>query len=293
MVRQYQALNFEIWILGDFNADILKRTDPGTITILRFVKKLGQQLMDEITRPNKKKGNCIDLIMTDSNYVSEYGTFNDYVSDHYSIFCIRKKSRERRDVVLKAVRDYRAFDEANLNVLLNGCDWCGFDTYQDPDIQWEIMLKYVNDILAIMCPYKMVTTRKHVTPWLNPDIYKAIKDKQNLVKAYKTTKNPDNLSKLRKVRNKINTMIEKAKSDYIKTTLQQTVKKPKIFWKLIKCLIDPDDCVDITSYTFRNLDDHDVIPENDVPDFLNNYFVNIAERTVRPENIVNRTYTEL
>ena len=39
-------------------------------------------------------GSCIDLIMTNSMYVLESGILNDFVSDHYSIFCVRKKKKK-------------------------------------------------------------------------------------------------------------------------------------------------------------------------------------------------------
>ena len=52
----------------------------------------------------------------------------------------------------------------------------------------------------------------------------------------------------------LNSKIDEAKAVYIQTTLNQTVKKTKKFWKLIKGLIDKDDCADITAYTFTNPD---------------------------------------
>ena len=57
--------NKEIWILGDFNTDLLKRDDPKSVTLLSFAKKAGlSQLIKDITRPNRNGGSCIDLIMT-------------------------------------------------------------------------------------------------------------------------------------------------------------------------------------------------------------------------------------
>ena len=48
---------------------------------------------------------------------------------------------------------------------------------------------------------------------------------------------------------------------------------------MIKCLIDSDDSVDITSYLFRSPLNDAPITRNDTPNFLNDYFVNIASRT--------------
>ena len=62
-------------------------------------------------------------------------------------------------------------------------------------------------------------------------------------------------------------------------------KKTKKFWKIIKEIIDPDDSVDIISYVFKDLVSGDIVEKCDIPDYLNNYFVNIAERTRnRPVN---------
>ena len=44
----------EIWILGDFNVDILKRDDVNVVLLQGFVKRAGlQQKIDTITRPNR------------------------------------------------------------------------------------------------------------------------------------------------------------------------------------------------------------------------------------------------
>ena len=71
------------------------------------------------------------------------------------------------------------------------------------------------------------------------------------------------------------------------------MKKPRKFWKLIKGLISEDDCVDITSYMFKDINTNSGIPKNDVPDFLNEYFVNIARRTCGNFNHDEHDYTEL
>ena len=92
LTDKYKQRKYEIWILGDLNVNILKRDDANTVRITRFIKKLGlKHCINTITRPNKKGGSCIDLIMTDCIYVSSSGTLDDFVADHYSVYCIRKK----------------------------------------------------------------------------------------------------------------------------------------------------------------------------------------------------------
>ena len=140
LISTYQSLDFEIWILGDFNIDMLRRDDVNTVQIMRFAKKLGlNQLIHDITRPNIRGGSCIDLIFTDSNYVLESGVLDDLVSDHYSTFCIRKKKKEKKEMINRSIRDYRNSDKVDFGNLLMNDDWQIFDTLVEPDRQWEII----------------------------------------------------------------------------------------------------------------------------------------------------------
>ena len=279
-IDKYQKENHEIWILGDFNIDLLKRDNTMTVALNCFIKKSGlETIIKTVTRPNVKGGSCIDHIMTDCRYVLESGVLDDFVSDHYSIFAIRKKTRESHVMINRKVRDYRAFDEKNYSNLLKGQNWDRYIASQNPDEQWEIILGYVREILSIMCPYKRVNTRKKVTPWLTPEIYKAIREKKALVKKYKMGKDPSVFKELKIKRNYVNSLIEKSKSEYIQTTLHIYTKKPKKFWKLIKDLIDNEDSADITSYIFKYPNRDEEISRNLVPNYLNDYFVNIAGMT--------------
>ena len=143
-----------------------------------------------------------------------------------------------------------------------------------------------------MCPYKMVTSPKAKIPWITQEIYHAIRDKKALVKKYKIDNRERNLIALRRKRNYLNSLIDKAKSAYIQKSLNPTVKKPKKFWKLIKSLIDKDDCVDITSYIFTK-NDSTPVDKDKTPDFLNDYFANIAQRTSGILNLNDHVYTTL
>ena len=270
---------------GDFNVNTLKRDDPKTVLVMSFAKKLGLvQLIKGITRPGKKSGTCIDLIFTDCNYISESGILDDFVSDHFSVYCIRKKDRERRKMVSRVVRDYKAFDNNSFNQLVLNKNWDVFDNSNDPDVQWEIILSYVEEILSVMCPFKRVNSRKKTTPWLTKDIFRQMREKKALIKLYKRNNDPELLKSIHIKRNRLNSLIEKSKTEFITTCLNKTVDNPKKFWKLIKGLIDKDDSVDITSYTFRDPDTDEPVLKKDTPEFLNKYFVNIAERISGPRD---------
>ena len=95
-------MNYEMWLLGDYNIDFLHRDDANTVQLNRFVKKFGlSQLINGITRPNARGGSCLDLIISDCKYISDCGILNDLVSDHCSIFLSVKKKEKERKLLLK------------------------------------------------------------------------------------------------------------------------------------------------------------------------------------------------
>ena len=143
-----------------------------------------------------------------------------------------------------------------------------------------------------MCPYKIVNSRKITTPWITQEIYQAIREKKIPVKKYKNEKTEIILKDLRRARNHVNSLIDKSKSVFIQNALQRNIKKPKKFWKIIKGLIDQDHYVDITSYTFMNFNQVPV-DKDETPDFLNNYFANISERTSGILNLHDYEYPVL
>ena len=268
----------EIWILGEYNTDLLKRNDPNVIQLQSFSKKLGlSQKINEITRPNKRGSSCIDLIMTNSPFIKTSGVLNDYVSDHYTVFCVRKKIRENRECDTKFSRQYKNYNHDHFVKLLQK-DWTEYDGMIDTNDQWLFIKNLAMEILSIMCPYKTVHVRKQSTPWITPDIFRMIKEKQNTVKAYKIDKDPDILTRMRILRNELNTKIDKAKAVYIENRLKLYGKHPKKFWRIINDLIKQDSTVDISNIELRD-SAGDIVPTNSVPIFLNQYFATIAEKT--------------
>ena len=114
----------EIWILGDFNTDLVKRDNPNTVSLLNFAKKSGlRQLINEITRPNVRGGACIDHILSNSSFVSQSGVLDDMVADHFTVYAIRKKRREKKLVTCDTVRDYCKFDNTISAISLR--QWIG------------------------------------------------------------------------------------------------------------------------------------------------------------------------
>ena len=298
ILNNNQVHKKEIWILGDFNTDLLKRDDSNTILIQNFAKKAGlANLIRTITRPNARSGSCIDLIMTNCMFVSESGVSDDMISDHYTIYAVRKKKRETKNIVTETVRNYKNFNKDTFCQLLDNIDWNTYNFELNPSIQWRFIYNEVTNILSIMCPYKRVHTRTPRKKWLNGEIFTLIRERKCLIKRWKLSKDSSILTEVCRVRNRVNSAIDNAKIQYVNNLLGATRKDPKRFWRNIKSIIDDDNTI-TDHVTFKDPASGRDIETNDAANFVNKFFAEISDRTcdindAKPFTVGNRVDTRL
>ena len=268
--------NAEVWILGDFNIDFLKRNVPSTKKIINAIRVLGlTQLIRTITRPSNNSGTCIDWIMTNSEYVSLSFVSNNLISDHYPVICVRKKERESKSKVPKLVRLYNRLDLKLLGVLLDTLDWSDFNNSEDPHFKWEFIRKSVTDIVEIMCPLKKMFVSKKQPPWLTKDIYRMIRDRERLSRLFRNTGDSDVLRRFKIVRNKVTQSIRDARSAYINLSLVRNKNNPRKFWRIITGICQSSDHVEYDGDFIDPLTGI-MVPLDNVSMFLNGYFANIG-----------------
>ena len=155
------------------------------VKLFSFCKLFGlKQLIEDITRPNKKGGSTINLILTNSYYIKDSGVLDDMISDHYTIFSIRKKKRESKIMKWIYVRDYKNFNSEDFIILFKNKGWDLFMASFDPDFQWAEIMKNTKEILAVMCPYKKIYARSDRPLWIMPEIHIAIRERKLLCKKF-------------------------------------------------------------------------------------------------------------
>ena len=70
-----------------------------------------------------------------------------------------------------------------------------------------------------MCPIKYIRIRENSPAWISQDIIEAINDRNLLYKTARTDNSVHNIKAARTQRNRVNKLINSAKTTYIKTTL--------------------------------------------------------------------------
>ena len=218
-------------MLGDFNVDYRKRDDINFKRFQTFFKKFGlTQLIENITRPCINSGSCIDWIVTNSRFVASSGVTTVYLSDHFVIECVCKKSREKKSVVYRNLRNYSKYNRENLiDILKNRLDSDQFDAMNDPNTLWNCIYRNTLDILSVMCPIKRYSQRETPSPWISAEIYRAIRYRDTLISLYNTAGALLYLTLAKRQRNHVNMLIESAKKKYVESLLTKNVKTPKNF----------------------------------------------------------------
>ena len=272
-----EIIRREKWILGDFNVNLEARNEPNALLVNRFLKNNSlKQLINTHTRLTNKGGSCLDWILTDCPYVNQCGTLDELLSDHFSIFAVRKKDREKIHKKWKTIRIQKNFDRDVFCNLLSNSDWTLYYTSRDVDYLWNVVYSRITEILEIMCPYKNVCLRDPKTPWINADVIKAINERKKYVRMYWKTKNQFIWEICKYLRNRCNSLIRNAKAKYVKDNLLRNAGDPKKFWKSINNLLKGPK-KDITAHEFIDPNSGDEIRQGDICDFLNGYYANIGK----------------
>ena len=134
-----------------------------------------------------------------------------------------------------------------------------------------------------MCPYKRVSDRKYKPLWITPEIYQQIRKRKRLFRLYRQTGCYDILRHVYILRNKVNSLVDKAKGEFIRRKLNQNSRNPKRFWQSINSLIKDKIEIDIGNIMFKDPDTGLDVDKISQPNFLNNFFANLSERTRGPD----------
>ena len=220
--------NVKFWLLGDFNVDFLVRDNVNTKKFVSYFRNIGlTQLISYVTRPNIYRGSCIDWIVTDSPFVQHSGVTNVLISDHLTVFCVCKKKRENNRMVYRTYRDFRNYSKENCVQLLKNSNWEFLSSLNDPNEQWELLRNKALEILSVMCPYKRYKQREEIKPWLTSEIYCEIRYREKCLNLFRITGNQYYFKLACTVRNRVNALVDQAKSSYFRNLLNTNAKKRK------------------------------------------------------------------
>ena len=260
----------EILLIGDYNINYLSPPRYWTNALERFDLT---QVIKTPTRVTSNSSTLIDHIYTNKpENICEIVVPHLTLSDHYPVCVTRAlpKTEKKTCHIEIEYRDFKNFNEEAFLSDLANTDFSSVLMTEDPTLSLSMFYKIFVGVLNKYAKTKSKRVKSQLKPsWISPEINEA-RHKRDRFHKQKDTVN------YKFWRNKVTSLIRKAKEDYYAKAIDN-IKKTTDIWKYLKEL-NPSG-----SHSIPNLLTHEgKSAENtsDVVDMFNDYFVKLSENLV-------------
>ena len=157
-----------------------------------------------------------------------------------------------------------------------------FDNANEPNLLWNIFENNVRSVLDSICPTKLFNISKNRDPWILDDLINEIKHKDYLLKKAKKSKKSEDWIEARVARNRCLRHVRQAKSDFIKTELENNKNDGRKFWQNLRQVL-PNKTKNFTCFDLNN-ENNQPIPEMEIPNYINSFFSSIGPKLAQNFN---------
>ena len=275
----------EIVVMGDFNVDYSKKRAAQIEHIKKF--ETGHQLQQMITEPtryNNKSHSTIDLIFTNIKHCTRAGVMNYNISDHLLTYIIKKKPRNCKETKTYRGRSYTGCTEELIEQNIRECNLRPITEEKDPNKCWELLKTMITETADRLCPIRVRRIRVHTVKYLTHQLLELQKDRDYFVDKARKSKDPGDRfiagCLIRKARNEI----DKARANYYKHLAEQYNQNHKKYWA------DIEDIEPKLNGRINGIKDDlgKVIPDIDLPEAVNDFFVNIGAKLANKFRTINK-----
>ena len=234
MLTKLNNENKETIIIGDINVNYLDKTSEKPIKELLALQGLIQCIKGP-TRVTDTSETLIDVILsTKPEHLSSIKVIPTSLSDHHAIGCVRKRSNTKLPFETIKCRNYANYNPDELSHNLKHEDWDKVYATQHPEIAWssmkEILLKNINHHAPIISK----KVKGKISPWLTQEIKTQMNYRDYLHRKFLKSKLANDFDSFKVQRNKVNSLVRKAKNQHSQTLLNESANNPNRFWKTLK-----------------------------------------------------------
>ena len=266
----------ECIILGDLNADYLKKN---VCKALKDIITLHgyEQLIDIPTRVTEETNTCIDVILTNNKTtISDSGAFPLSMSDHDIIGCVRKVHHVKYQYKTITCRNYAKYDPKLMQEDLKSQNLNEIKSIQHVKQAWSILKDKLKTVFDKHAPKITKRVKGRFCPWLTVEVKQQINRKDQLLRKFRKSKDPNDWNLYRIARNHCNWVVKRAKQTYHNNLLNENRHNPRKFWQSIKSVF-PSNQSEPPKLT---VDDVDINKPNKFCSFFSKIARNLKERSL-------------
>ena len=236
------ATNKDLILIGDFNINQNIRNPHDKIRTLLVQYDL-HQLIKENTYFTENSSSLLDLIIVSnpsSIISSDVGPpLLDQKRFHLPVIGIINHRKKNISPVKRKVYIYDRGDYESFRQRLSDVNWDSLFVENNVDETSTNITECILNIADKVIPNRIVQIKKTDQPWITKEIKKLIRNKNRIHKKAKRIDSPYYWEKFRKIRNRCNTAVNNAKTDYYKKLSNQIITEKansQNWYKLIKRL---------------------------------------------------------
>lgn len=270
----------DIIILGDYNINVNKKE-----TYSNQLKQLLQdnslkQIVGENTHIScNGSESLIDLVVCNCSAIIDCQVLKTHSFNRHSLIRIDIGGNRDVDIRNKSItfrEKLKNLDQFTLKLtsIFSGFDYREQDLSKKYDVFYQSLMSAIDELM----PKKTIYTRVRYNPWINEEIIKELKIRDNALKRFRLTKDTNELENYKSLRNRVTNKIRKSKCEFYETNIDGVKSDAKLMWKTLKSMLsgktDEGDCSEIKHndvfYT-----DPGIIPE-----IFNHYYIDSIKEIV-------------
>ena len=223
-----------VFVLGDFNIDLLKSNGPGVRIFNTALNDLNlHQLVDQPTHLHPTP-TLLDLILTSETGLQDsVEVLPDPIADHQPVLLRAPARRKRRRPTVTTVRPWGRVDWDALCLSLLLADWEPLYTARGVDEKLDAFMNNWNAAVDTHCQPVTVRSRRPSCPWLRGDtqVTEAMQERDEARKAWEHQRTPASRHVYRRCRNRVKNIITLARRAFLCDRLSTDRRD---FWSRIK-----------------------------------------------------------
>ena len=217
LLKRLSKENKQIYLLGDYNLDLLKVNSNKVLSIMNIISLYGFYVQINIpTRISKTSATLIDNILANTNELQS-GVLYSSITDHLPVFCFKKVCSKSYNNQTCTYRKLTPSAIENFKKDLYRADWNECYKSDDVDSAYNSFIALFLDLYNKHFPLvTMKRKKKNKRPWVTKKILKMIKKKNKLYKKFCTSRLASDERKFKIFRNNLITTLRTSKQEYYK-----------------------------------------------------------------------------
>lgn len=287
LLSTIQSKAKDIFILGDFNIDLLKSQDHkltgifyNMMTSFHFLPTISQPTritISSATLIDNIFANCISKIVKPTILVED-------LSDHLPVLVWADLTPMRFvSSTNNSTRIFDSYSKERFKSILTECDWSStIEACDNHDVSsaYELFNANVTTAYNLAFPIKPKRVRQTIyrKPWMTAALLKSSRNKNKLYLAFINNPTPANKNKYTAYKNRFKSLCKKSEKTFYSAEFTRYSKDLKNTWITIKSILKTkqhDSLIKCVNSNGSKITDNAHMAE-----LFNNYFTNIADEVV-------------